>query len=165
MSNMQVPHADLGRGGRFQPAAMRLAGAFLLLAGLAACAGPTGPVVGDWRGEVPDSGVSQVVELVLDGTPDALSGRYEVATTTENTETGGGSGTERWAGVWRREQAADGRPVFHLLQDLSGSINRYELGTDNTLRVMGRGDRADTSLDAARYTLFPVPPGLGYGRA
>jgi hypothetical protein len=139
-----------------------------LLAALTACAGPVGPVVGDWRGEVPDSSTNQIVELVLDGTAGASSGPYEVAITTENTINGGGGGTERWGGTWQREQAADGQPVFHLLDDLSGSICRYELGPDAALHPMGRGNRAnyvDTSPAASLYTLFPVPHGWGYGRA
>jgi len=123
-------------------------------------------VVGDWHGEVPESGAEQIVELVLDGTPDASSGRYEVAITTTNTDNGGGGGTERWAGTWQREQAVDGQPVFHLLNDLTGSINRYELGTDAALHPMGRGNRMDTSPAAGLYTLYPEPRGgWGYGRA
>jgi hypothetical protein len=136
------------------------------MAGLAACAGPvTGPVVGDWRGETPESATEQLVELVLDGTPDAPSGRYHLAITTEDTDSGGGAGTQRWDGDWRREQALDGRKVFHLLNDLPGTIDRYELGADAMLHPMGQGNRVDTSPAARLYTLLPVSPGLGYGRA
>ncbi len=152
MRHIQVP-----------PVAVRLTKMFALLAALAACAGPTGPVVGDWRGEVPAGATEQVVELVLDGPADAVSGRYQVAITTETT-IGGGAGTERWGGIWQREQAADGRPVFHLLDDLAGSIDRYELGADKMLHPMGIGNREDSSPTAGLYALYPVPPGFGYGR-
>lgn len=159
-------HDGSPHGGKTRPIAGRLTPILILLAALAGCAGPVGPVVGDWRGEVPDSSTEQIVELVLDGTPGASSGHYDVAITTENAGfSGGGGGTERWGGIWQREQAVDGRPVFHLLDDLSGSIDRYEFGPDSALHPMGKGNRVDTSPAARLYTLLPVPPGLGYGRA
>ncbi len=159
MRNIQFPRAILPRGGK-----LRLPQMLALLATLTACAGPVGPVVGDWRGEMPVGATEQIVELVLDGAPGDASGRYQVAITTE-TSHGGGAGTERWGGIWRQEQAADGQPVFHLLDDLPGSIDRYELGANSVLYPMGTGDRADSSPSAGLYALRPVPPGPGYGRA
>jgi hypothetical protein len=138
---------------------------FVVMGGLAACAGPTGPVIGDWRREVPQSATEQLVELVLDGTPDAPSGRYHVTMTTESGGVGRSSGTQWQDGDWHREQAQDGRQVFHLLNDLPGSIDRYELGADDALYPMGKGNYPDTSPMARLYTLLPVPHGGGYGRA
>lgn len=135
----------------------------MLLTGLTACSGAQGPVVGDWRGEVPDGATKQVVDLMLDGLPDAPSGHYRMAITTGTADIGGSRGTQRQDGVWRLERATDGGLVFHLLDDPAGSTDRYELGADKALHPVGKDNRADPSQEATLYTLLPVSSGLGYG--
>jgi hypothetical protein len=102
VKDIRVLHDASPRGGKERPIAVRLAPIFVPLAALAGCAGPIGPVVGDWRGEVPDSSTGQIVELVLDGTQGASSGRYHMSVTTENAGSSGG-GTKRRSGIWQRE--------------------------------------------------------------
>ncbi len=128
---------------------------------------PTGPILGDWRGTPPGPSVEQpkIVELVLDGAPDATSGRYHIAITVQNTRNGAGAGTTRWQGDWTgSRQTIDGHDarIIDLHDMVDGQNNRYELASDGTLRpVTGTNSLAATYSPAqvALYTLRPLPRG------
>ncbi len=128
---------------------------------------PTGPILGDWRGTPPGPWVDEpkIVELVLDGAPDAVSGRYHIAITIQNTQTGAGVGTTRWQGDWTgSQQTIDGRSarIIRLHHMVGGETDRYELAADGTLRpATGDNDRAQSysAAQVALYTLRPLRRG------
>jgi hypothetical protein len=141
-----------------------------MLGTMAGCAQPTGPIFGDWRGTQP-SGAAQYpksVELVLDGLPDAQSGRYNIATTEYNPGAlSGNGGTRRWGDVWTSEQrVVDGRKqtIIHLHNTLPGDLSTYELGADGALHVVDPNGQVDRTPAARLYILSPVQPGPRYGR-
>lgn len=136
----------------------------LLLAATGCVPRPTGPILGDWRGTQPGPWVDEpkIVELVLDGAPDAVTGRYHVAITVQNTLNGGGSGTMRWQGEWTGGQETIGGRTVHVIElqhMLNGEIDRYELAADGTLRPVTGNSGAARSYSAAQiapYTLWPL---------
>jgi len=134
-----------------------------LALGLAGCAGPTGPVFGEWQGEPPgrDRSVPKSVDLVLDGAPDAQSGNYRIATTEHDPAVFAGHGTRRWGGTWTRStRMVDGRPltIITLHDHLPDDIGDYYLAQDGTLHALDPNGKIDTSRDDALYTLSPVQP-------
>lgn len=136
---------------------------------LAACVGPAGPVVGDWRGEQEGRNAfnNQVVELVLDGTPGARSGRYRMAVTYQDTLFGGPADMERWSGTWTREQrpgAGGTRTIIRLHDMLPNQIDTYELASDGTLHPLDAAGRLWTGPAGRNDILSPVRRGPGYGR-
>ena len=144
-----------------RPALLR-ACVLLLLAGCVPR--PTGPILGDWRGNTPGPYPDEpkIVELVLDGASDAVSGHYDIAITVQNIQVGSGTGTTRWQGEWTgSQQTIDGRNarIIRLQHMLGGEIDRYELATDGTLRPATGSNRLAGSYSAAQvapYTLWPL---------
>ena len=120
-------------------------------------------MLGEWRGNQPDIGPNfpKVVDLVLDGEPDARSGRYHIASTQSDPELVTGNGEQRWTGTWvRTDQSVRGQTVRVItLQDhLPGDIGAYAWEADGSLHVLGRDGLPDDSRAGALYTLRPVPP-------
>jgi len=124
---------------------------------------PTGPILGDWRGTQPGPYVAEpkIVELVLDGAPDAVAGRYHVAITVQNTLIGGGSGTTRWQGEWTGDQEMVGgrsARVIQLRHMLDGEIDRYELAGDDSLRPVNQSARSGHPYSDAQIALYVLQP-------
>ena len=143
------------------PTALFAACALLLAAGCVPR--PTGPILGDWRGTPPGPYVEEpkIVELVLEGAPDAVSGRYHIAITVQNTRNGAGAGTTRWQGEWTgSQQPLDGRSarIIRLQHMLDGEIDRYELAQDGTLRPATGAPGTVRSYSAAQVALYTLQP-------
>lgn len=130
---------------------------------LAACTQPTGPVLGEWEGRQPGRGPSfpKLVDLVLDGTPDAQSGTYHIATTQMDPDVVTGNGEQRWTGTWvRSERTANGQPVkvIMLKDHLPDDIGAYALEADGALHILDPNGLPDTTRAGQLYTLRPVTP-------
>jgi hypothetical protein len=142
----------------------------LILGTIAGCAEAAGPVFGDWRGTQPSGAAqySKMVELVLNGPPDAQSGTYRIATTEYNPGAlSGNGGTRRWGDAWTSEQrVVDGRKqmIIHLHNTLPGDLSTYELGSDGSLHVVDPNGQVDRTPAAKLYVLSPVQQGPRYGR-
>ena len=139
------------------------AATFAFAIGVAGCAQPTGPVFGEWQGEPPGRSVNvrMAVDLVLDGTPDAQSGAYRIATTEHDPSVFNNHGTRRWGGTWTRStRMVDGREltVITLHDHLPDDIGDYYLASDGRLHALDPNGKIDTSPDDALYTLSPVQP-------
>lgn len=158
-------HRDPGGEARVCRSGTLLAACAVLLAVAGCVPLPTGPILGDWRGTPPGPSVEQpkIVELVLDGAPDATSDRYHIAITVQNTRNGAGAGTTHWQGDWTgSQQTLDGHSarIIDLHDMVDGQNNRYELASDGSLRpVTGTNSLAATYSPAqvALYTLRPLP--------
>jgi hypothetical protein len=138
------------------------------LLALAACTSqPDAPVLGAWHGNQPgpDGLVANSVDLVLRGTPDAPSGRYEIATVEHESRSAVGS--RHWAGPFVRSQRViDGRQmtVIELQDTLPVDISHYVLMPDGTLRVLTPKGTLGTDAASQAYALAPVPAGSRRGR-
>jgi hypothetical protein len=141
-----------------------------LLLALASCdAHADTPLFGAWQGSQPgaDPDARTSIDLVLEGTPDAQSGQYRMATALHNPSARAGMGTTHWGGTWSSSQRViNGQTVtvVELNDALPSDISRYALMPDGTLRVLNANGTLDTSPIAALYTLSPVPPGPRRGR-
>jgi len=145
------------------PKAAMSAAVFALALGLAGCVEPTGPVFGEWQGEPPgrSRSVPKSVDLVLEGTPDAQSGAYRIATTEHDPSVLAGHGTRRWGGTWTRSpRTVDGQQltIITLHDHLPDDIGDYTLAADGKLHALDPNGKIDTSRDGALYTLSPVQP-------
>ena len=149
----------------------RLACAALLLA-LSGCFAPTGPVVGDWRGEQPSINLSYSIdtELILDGPPGATSGTYHLISRVRDAEFGGHSlDNVRWTDQWERRtlQDASGRPypTIHLTRAPGVQRSDYILTSNGLLVPLIETAHPDVSPAALRFALVPLPrTAFGYGR-
>jgi hypothetical protein len=144
-----------------------------LLALLAGCAtGPTGPVVGDWRGSQPSivQWYRTVTELILDGSPGAMSGTYHLVINTPGLATlSGASSFRRWSDRWevRMLKDANGQPyeVVHLFNVPGTQRPDYALTKDNLLIPIYNEAHPDFSEAGRRIALYPLPrTAYGYGR-
>lgn len=142
----------------------RRAAALCLGLAAAACAGPSGPVYGEWQGMPPSAhstGRSMAVDLVLRGSPDAQSGKYLITTTDNDPSALSSHGQVDWAGDWTSEQRiVNGQPFkfIKLLDHLPQDIGGYALEPDGRLHALDPNGSLDTTKDGALYTLSPVPP-------
>jgi len=167
-------HAVLPR--RSRPNGLRPGSRFLFAAGLlsatAACQDPTGPVLGDWRGNQPalNSFYQRTTELILDGTPAATTGTYHLIRLTQDPTFGAGSGRFlRWADRWTRETVRDtqGAPHdgFRLRNAPGAEPSLYVLTADQLLVPVYNEQHPDLSPAARRIALYPLPrTSWGYGR-
>ena len=135
---------------------------------MAACAGPTGPVFGDWRG-MDTTGMSfdlPEIELVLDGPAEATAGDYHLARQTHELFRSSPP-FPAWDGAWTsRLVMVAGRRLrlVHLERMAYGHVADYVLLEDGRLAPVADPSRPDLS-GAARYALAPVKRGsFGYGR-
>jgi hypothetical protein len=140
------------------------------LLALTACGSPSGaPVFGAWQGSQPglDPLIRTSVDLVLEGTQDAQSGRYRIATALHDPSARAGQGTTHWGGTWVRSQRAingQSLTIVHLDDALTDDISSYALMPDGTLHALDPNGTLDTSPVAPLYVLYPVPPGPRRGR-
>lgn len=139
----------------------RAACVLLLLAGCVPR--PTGPILGDWRGTQPGPWVAEpkIVELVLDGAPDAVAGHYHVAITVQNTQKGTGPGTTRWEGEWTGDQETIAGRAVHVIwlrHMIDGEIDRYELSADGALRPLNETVPGGNRYSAAQIALYVLQP-------
>lgn len=137
---------------------------------LGGCFQPTGPILGDWRGNVPSRSVlyDEQVELILDGAPDATAGTYHLVVNRPSTELGVPAHRLDWADRWtRRDVVVGGR---HLTQFALANVPEARVGVytmiDGGLLVPTIDPaRPDLSPNATRLALHPVPrSSYGYGR-
>lgn len=145
-----------------------------LLVTVAGCAGPTGPVVGDWRGYPPsiDIGYSHQTELILDGTPDATSGTYHLVTLLQDPNFGAHSGENqnlRWSDRWekrmQRDAGGNSYVSIHLRHAPGAEPADYILTSRGLLVPLVQAAHPDLSPGALRYALAPLPrSSWGYGR-
>ena len=142
---------------------MRQLGAVLCLSSMiAGCAGPTGPVLGDWRGRQPTGeGINpSFVDVILYGSPGATQGRYDFkATVTDPILVSGGNHTVEWGDRWTilPGPVAGAPPVLHLHDLPNSQISTYALMSNGVLIPADRGHLPDTSPGSLRYGLAPVP--------
>jgi len=142
---------------------------------VAACAGPTGPVFGDWYGYQTGAadGYDRAVSLVLDGAPSARSGAFHYRAVRRMTGIGWAanvsSDTERWDGRWQaRGVQVAGQTVTRI--DLIGlppdERGAYFLTDQRVLvPVAVGGGGPDLSVPGLRSRLVPRPAtAYGYGR-
>lgn len=134
-----------------------------LALGLAGCAQPTGPVFGEWQGQPPGRARnnSKLVDLVLEGAPDAQSGTYRISSTEQDSSVFNGHGTRRWGGTWTRSsREVEGRPltIIMLHDHLPDDIGDYYLAADGKLHALDPNGKIDTRPIDALYTLWPVRP-------
>jgi hypothetical protein len=104
---------------------------------------------------------------VLEGAPDAQSGRYRIATALHDPSARADEGTTHRGGPGvRGQRAINGQSVtvFHLNDSLPGDISSYALMADGTLHVLDPSGALDTSPVAGLYALTPVPAGPRRGR-
>lgn len=134
-----------------------------VLFGLAGCAGPSGPVFGEWQGNQPggNADTPDQVDLVLEGGPGATSGQYHITTTVQNPNQFSSNGTQEWGGRWTSVQrdTQGGSTQFITLHDhLASEVGGYALGADGKLHALDPRGSIDTSRDGVLYTLSPVRP-------
>ncbi len=144
----------------------------VVLVVLAGCAGPTGPVVGDWRGFQPtiSSFDNLSTELILDGEPDARAGTYHLVTRAmEPGLVDDPRWNVRWTDQWERRvvQDANGRSytTIHLHRAPGAQVPDYILTANNLLVPLDNPQHPDLSANALRIALVPLPrSSWGYGR-
>jgi hypothetical protein len=142
----------------------------MLGAVLAGCAGPTGPVVGDWRG-YENTRVSYYydeVEIILDGSPGSTEGVYHyVRTSRENFGSGAGRFL-RWTDHWTSRPIVNGGrtlTLVHLADLPNGYFEDYVALPDGVLVPVADPARPDLSAAAMRFAMSPLPrTAYGYGR-
>ncbi len=124
---------------------------------------PSVPIFGVWEGTPPGPAIepSELVDLVLEGAPDAVAGHYRISTIQRgDLQFGVGTGTRRWAGRWTSEPARFGGQTLRVIQlhdTLAGDVSRYVLAANGVL-VPVRGDNSLYSREQdALYGLRPVP--------
>jgi hypothetical protein len=137
------------------------------LLALTACGSPPGaPVFGAWQGSQPgrDPLSRNSVNLVLEGTQEAQSGQYRIATALHDPSVRAGRGTTHWGGTWVRSQRAiNGQSVtvVHLNDALADDISSYALMPDGALHALDPNGALDTSPVAALYVLPRSRPDRG----
>lgn len=141
---------------------LRFAAAACLLSVMAGCAGPSGPVLGDWRGRQPTGdGINpSFVDIILYGRPGDTQGRYDFkATVTDPILVNGGNHTLEWGDRWTLTGGpVPGAPQVLHLHDLPNTqISTYALMSNGILIPTTAARVPDTSPGSLRYGLAPVP--------
>lgn len=144
----------------------------IILIMLAGCAGPTGPVVGDWRGyQLGVSGINNLsTELILDGAPDAQSGTYHLITRAmEPGMIDDPRWNVRWTDHWERRVLQDAQSQSYVSIHLHNAPNAetpdYIVTSNDLLVPVPNTRHPDLSPDAMRVALMPLPRTTwGYGR-
>jgi hypothetical protein len=149
-----------------------LAGLAVLALPLAGCFQPTGPIVGDWRGsqQADDPFNYKMTELILDGTPGAMSGQYHLITRLQNQNPQSArEETPLWSDRWEKRivRTASGVPytMIHLDHSPGDQLPDYATTDRNLLVPVADPLHPDLSPAAMRTALYPVPKdAFGYGR-
>ena len=132
------------------------------LLGLSGCAGYSGPVFGDWRGNQPMSLAlyPTYVDLVLYGAPGATQGMYDFqAMLTDPTLTSTGDRTVTWGDRWTlaRTPQSGSVPVLTLHNLPGAQISRYALLPNGLLVPLTKAGAPDVTRYSLSYALRPVP--------
>jgi len=144
----------------------------VILIALAGCAGPTGPVVGDWRGyQLGLTGLNNLyTQLILDGEPDAQSGTYHLVTKAmEPGLTDDPRWNVRWTDHWERRtlQVAQAQTYIsiHLFNAPNAETPDYLLTSNGSLLPVPNTKHPDLSPEAMKTALVPLPrTSWGFGR-
>jgi hypothetical protein len=129
-------------------------------------------VLGDWRGSQPslDPYHSRTVELILDGTPDSVSGTYHLLTLVMTPDLGGQDNQNlRWTDRWEKRVLTDGTGAriitIHLHHAPDTQLSDYLLSSNGLLVPLIHPEHPDLSPEAMRIALVPLPrTAWGYGR-
>lgn len=138
-------------------------GVLVIALTISGCMQPSGPVLGAWHGRPPgrEPGSRRIVDLVLDGAPDAQSGSYRITSTDIDPSVISGHGEDHWGGTWIRGTRVVGGSTITtitLKDHLPDDVGAYMLGTDGALHILDPNGLPDTSRAGALYTLSPVEP-------
>lgn len=144
----------------------------IILIMLAGCAGPTGPVVGDWTGyRMGLEGLdNSSIELILDGEPNATSGTYHLVTRVLDVgAVDDPRWNVRWTDHWERRSLKDAQgqtyDAIHLFKAPNAETPDYMLIANGLLMPVPNIRHPDLSPQAMRYALSPRPrTAWGYGR-
>lgn len=144
----------------------------IILILLAGCAGPTGPVIGDWSGYQMglDGFANLSTQLILDGEPDAQSGIYHLIT--RSMEPGSIDDPRlnvRWTDHWERRVLQDAQArtyvAIHLYNAPNAETPDYILTANGLLMPVPNTRHPDLSPEALKIALVPAPRSAwGYGR-
>ncbi len=144
---------------------------WVAMLGLAGCVGPTGPVVGDWRGaEQSIEGYRErVTELILDGTPNDNGGIYHLVSSVPASGIASDSRDIRWSDRWQKRIFRDpsGAPytVYHLDHAPPSHLADYALLSTGALLPVVDPAHPDLRPQSLQIALQPLPRGTyGYGR-
>ncbi len=134
-----------------------------LAALVAGCDQPTGPLLGEWRGQSPggSQSVPKTVDVTLDGAPGAMSGAYQFSSQENDPTLLAGHDQRNWSGTWvRTDRVVDGHTIgiYRLQRLLSGEIDTYALEPDGTMRPVDPNGQIDVTPAGSHDTLSPVPP-------
>jgi len=144
----------------------------IILIMLAGCAGPTGPVFGDWYGyEMGLSGINNLsIHLILDGEPDAQSGTYHLITRMmEPGQMDDPRWNVRWTDRWERRVLQDSQArtytSIHLHKVPNAETSDYILTANGSLAPVPNTRHPNLSPEVLKYALAPLPRSAwGYGR-
>lgn len=138
---------------------------------LCGCAGPTGPIVGDWRGSEPSISYfyQRTTELILQGPPDANSGTYRLVSRVNAPLLVDRDDQYDWTDRWEKRllRTATGQRYLTLhLRNAPGSQDPdYIWTTDDLLIPLIDPAHPDLGKQALRVALYPRPrTAFGYGR-
>ena len=140
--------------------------ALLLVLGaatLSACTQPSGPLLGEWRGQAPGGSVyaPKSVDVTLSGPPGATAGTYYFTSQENDPTLLAQDGKRQWGGNWvKADRVVNGQAVstITLQRLLSGEIDVYALEPNGTLRPVDRDGLPDTTPAGSLYVLSPVKP-------
>ena len=134
-----------------------------MLAALAGCAQPPGPVFGEWRSQTTafNARSQKTVDLTLYGAPGARTGSYHITSTLNDPSVFEGHGTSQWSGTWTSSRLAAGEgggTAIKLLDHLPDDVGGYALMSDGRLHILDPNGLPDITPAGAHYTLSPVTP-------
>ncbi|MCQ8280163.1 hypothetical protein NFI95_17135 [Acetobacteraceae bacterium KSS8] len=139
--------------------------------GLAGCVGPSGPVIGDWRGaEQSIEGYRErVTELIIDGRPGDGSGVYHLISSVPASGIVSDPRDIRWSDRWQKRLLHDpsGAPytVYHLDHAPPSHLADYVLLSTGALLPVVDPAHPDTRPESLRIALQPLSrTAYGYGR-
>ena len=146
----------------------RLAATMAALLGLACCAGYSGPIYGDWRGNQPTSlGLYPTYRRPRSSTarPAPPRGQYDFqANRTDPGLFNGGDRTVSWGDRWTlAPTSASGSVPILVLHNLpSSQISRYAMLPNDRLVPLTLAGVPDTTSYGLHYALVPVPRGTSW---
>ena len=141
--------------------ARRSLGILMAGIGLAACSGPTAPLVGEWRGPQPgiQVNVPKEVDLTLNGEPGAPTGSYYITSIDPDPNLLVGHDEQEWGGTWvRTDRTINGEPVsIFTLQNLPPNLlGTWALEPDGRLHAVDQNGLPDTTPLYRLYVLSRV---------
>ncbi len=130
---------------------------------LAGCTQPSGPELGEWRGQAPGGSLysPKTVDVTLSGPPGATSGSYYFTSQENDPTLLSDHGERQWGGHWvKADRVVSGQMVttITLQRLISGEIDVYALEPNGTLRPVDRNGLPDMTPAGSLYVLSPVKP-------